>query len=388
MAVTNSESAKPIFARPAKAASWRDRAYALRDKLLTSPGFRRWAAAFPLTRPIANRRALALFNLCGGFIYSQVLAACVELRLFDVLAEGPQSTAALSRTLSLSPQATARLLAAAASLGLVSRRGQDRYGLGALGAAMVDNPAVTAMVRHHAMLYADLKNPVELLRGKAEETELARYWSYARAARPAHLSIDEVADYTNLMAVSQAMIAEEILNAYRIDRHRCLLDIGGGDGTFLAAAAARAPNLRLVLFDLPPVAETAKSRFAAMDIGSRLTAVGGDFLSEPLPLGADLIALIRVLLDHDDDAALALLRAARQALPDDGALLLAEPMSGAPGAEPIGDAYFGFYLLAMRSGRPRTPAEITKLLRAAGFSRSRIARTATPFLVRLIMAQP
>jgi demethylspheroidene O-methyltransferase len=370
------------------ASTWLDRLYGLRDRLLTSPSFRRWAASFPLTRPIAHRRTLALFNLCGGFVYSQILAACVELNLFEMLAEGPQSGAALSRALSLSPEATARLLAAAVSLDLVSRRGRDRYGLGALGAAVVDNPAVTAMVRHHAMLYADLKDPVGLLRGQPQETELARYWAYARAARPAHLSTDEIADYTKLMAVSQAMIAEEILDAYRVDRHRRLLDIGGGDGTFLAAAGARAPNLALMLFDLPSVADTAKSRLASLDVGDRLTAIGGDFLSDTLPDSADVISLVRVLLDHDDDAALTLLRAVRKALPPDGTLLLAEPMSETPGAEPIGDAYFGFYLLAMRSGRPRTPGHIRNLLREAGFTRSRLARTGTPLLVRLIVARP
>ena len=68
----------------------------LRDRLLASPGFQRTAAAFPLTRPIARRRARALFDLCAGFVYSQVLLACVRLRLFDILAEGPQTVAALS----------------------------------------------------------------------------------------------------------------------------------------------------------------------------------------------------------------------------------------------------------------------------------------------------
>jgi demethylspheroidene O-methyltransferase len=362
--------------------------FGLRDRLLTSPAFRRWAAAFPLTRPVANRRTLALFNLCGGFVYSQILAACVELRLFEALAEGPRSAAALARALSLSPEATGRLLAAAVALDLASRRGADRYGLGALGAAMVDNPAVTAMVRHHAMLYADLKDPVALLRGPPAETQLSRYWAYARSERPAHLSADETSDYTDLMAVSQTLIAEEVLDAYRVDGHVRLLDIGGGDGTFLAAAAARAPALKLTLFDLPAVVEKGRFRLATSNIGGRLTAIGGDFLADSLPRGADLISLVRVLLDHDDAAALTLLRAVRAALPTNGALLVAEPMSETPGAEPIGDAYFGFYLLAMRSGRPRSPAEIARLLREAGFSRSRLVRTGTPLLVRLIVARP
>ena len=373
---------------PERPSTWIDRWFALRDRLLSSANFRRWAVGFPLTRPIARRRARGLFDLCGGFVYSQILFACVQLKLFDILAEGPQSGPNLAHRLSLSPDAAQRLIAAAISLKLVSRRSSGRFGLGPLGAAMVDNEAVAAMVRHHAILYRDLKDPVGLLRGEPADTELSRYWAYARSTHPGRLSDDRVADYTALMAASQTMIAAEVLDAYPIARHRRLLDVGGGDGTFLAAAATRAPRLSLILFDLPPVAERAKARFAAMNVSSRMNAVGGDFLSGHLPRGADLISLIRVLHDHDDDDALALLRVIRQALPADGTLLIAEPMSETPGSEAMGDAYFGFYLLAMRSGRPRTEAEITGFLHEAGFTRTRPIRTKTPLLVRILVAQP
>ena len=49
-------------------------------------------------------------------------------------------------------------------------------------------------------------------------------------------------------------------------------------------------------------------------------------------------------------------------------------MSGTAGAEPIADAYFGFYLLAMGTGRPRTAEELAALLATAGFSRVRAGR--------------
>ena len=220
-------------------ARWLDRALALRDWLVANPRFRRGAAAFPLTRPIARRRARALFDLCAGFVYSQVLLAVVRLRLPEILAEGPQTAAALSPRLGLSPSATARLLAAAEALGLVARRGRDRVGLGPLGAALVGDPGIAAMVEHHAMLYADLRDPVALLRGERAATELGRYWPYADKDALAGLGEAHVAPYTGLMSASQALIAGEVLDAYRLDRHRCLLDVGGGDGTFLAAAARR-----------------------------------------------------------------------------------------------------------------------------------------------------
>ena len=51
-----------------------------------------------------------------------------------------------------------------------------------------------------------------------------------------------MAAYSTLMATSQPLVSADVLAAYKLERHRCLLDLGGGDGTFLTAAAAAAPN--------------------------------------------------------------------------------------------------------------------------------------------------
>jgi demethylspheroidene O-methyltransferase len=366
--------------------AWIERAYAARDRLLASASFQRWASSFPLTRPIARRRARELFDLCAGFVYAQVLLASVRLGLPAILFDGPQTVDVLARRLGLPRDGALRLLDAAVSLRLAARRGPERYGLGELGAALIGNPGVAAMIEHHAMLYADLSDPVGLLRGGRAATHLAGYWPYAVTNHPADLTSEQVAGYTGLMSASQPLVADEVIDAYRFDRHRCLLDVGGGDGTFLSAVARRVAGPRLMLFDLPPVAEKARARFAAAGLSDRATAIGGDFLSEKLPTGADIISLVRIIHDHDDSAALAILRAARRALPDDGTLLIAEPMSETPGAEPVG-AYFLFYLLAMGSGRPRSVPVLAALLREAGFDRVRPLRTHNPLLTRVISAR-
>ncbi len=374
------------MAHPQGSAFW-DRALAWRDRTLASAKFRRWAAAFALTRPLARRRARALFDLCAGFVYSQILAACVQVRLFDMLSEGPQTAADLAPRLGLPLDGAERLLAAAVALQLAERRSFGRYGLGVLGAAMVDNAAVTEMVKHHAMLYADLRDPVALLRGQQPSGALAAYWPYAAYNNPSGLPGGQIADYTALMAASQPLVSDEILNAYPLGRHRCLLDLGGGDGTFLRRVAERVPNLQLILFDLPPVAARAEARFASAGLGQRARAVGGDFRQGTLPQGADVASLVRVIHDHDDATARAILRAAYRALPPRGTLLLAEPMAATPGAEPAGDAYFGFYLMAMGRGRPRSAAELTAMLNDAGFIEVRQVRTSTPLLTSLIVAR-
>jgi demethylspheroidene O-methyltransferase len=133
------------MAEAPKSAGLIDRWFAFRDGLLASPAFQRWAVRFPLTRMVANRRARALFDICAGFVYSQVLAACLRLDLFRVLADGPLTAAALSGRLGLSRDATGKLLEAAVALRLIEHRSGGRFGLGVLGAATLGNPGIGAI---------------------------------------------------------------------------------------------------------------------------------------------------------------------------------------------------------------------------------------------------
>ena len=366
--------------------AWTDRYLSIRDRWLSSPRFQRWAASFPLTRPTARKRAKALFDVCAGFVYSQILYACVQLKLFDLLAAGPQSAVAIAEQLNVPLESMERLLEAAISLQLVDKRLGNKFGLGALGAAMVGNPGVSAMVEHHRLLYADLSDPVGLLRGELDQTELARYWAYASAKNPAALRTPQTSDYTALMGNSLALVADEILDAYPLQKHQRLLDVGGGDGSFLIAAAARSSALQLLLFDLPPVAERAAQRFAQLGLQARASTLGGNFLTDELPPGADIISLVRVIHDHPDEDAQRILQRAHRALPAAGVLLLAEPMMHTPGAAPVGDAYFGFYLLAMGRGKPRSPEVLREMLKSAGFATSQMVPTRQPLQCRLIVA--
>lgn len=360
--------------------------FRLRNRILASPRFQRWAARFPLTQFIARQRARALFDLCAGFVYSQVLHAAVRVGLFEALAVGPKTAAELAPLLELPQDATLRLLDAATSLKLVERRDGDRFGLGIHGASLVGNPAASEMVKHHALLYRDLADPVALLRGEHSITELGQFWSYSRSCASPIAADQRGADYSRLMASSLQLFVEDILDAYPLDRHHRLLDIGGGNGTFVEAVAARVAKLSLVLFDLPEVAARARARLAQTEHADRIAISGGDLFCDALPEGADLVSLVRVLHDHDDPQALEILRKARRALRSGGVILVAEPLSNTAGAEPIGDAYFGFYLLAMGQGRPRTFFALRTLLREAGFVRVRELKTRRPMLIRLTVA--
>ncbi|MFM8795865.1 MAG: methyltransferase [Betaproteobacteria bacterium] len=380
-----SSSPTPDWAAPAST-TWRDRWLDWRDARLVHPWFRRWAMAWRLPRALVRRRARSLFDLMAGFVYSQTLLACVRLRLFDHLATGPQTLPRLAALTGVPEAGLERLLRAACSLQLLQQRDTGAYGLGVLGAPLVGDPGIAAMVEHHALLYEDLRDPVALLKADAPTGRMASYWVYANTAQPGVLSDADVAAYSALMSATQPMIAEEVLQAVDLRRHRCLLDVGGGEGRFVQQAAEHAPHLQLMLFDLPAVAERARERLTRAGLGRRCTVHGGDFAQDGLPGGADIISLIRVAFDHPDERVLAVLRAVHTALPPGGTVVLAEPMSGTPGAEPMGEVYFGFYLMAMGRGRPRTPEHLGRLLAAAGFGAVQLMPTRLPLQTRVMVA--
>uniref|UniRef100_UPI0013DB1219 methyltransferase n=1 Tax=Sandarakinorhabdus rubra TaxID=2672568 RepID=UPI0013DB1219 len=290
-----------------------------------------------------------------------------------------------------------RLLGAASAIDLVERAGPELWVLGQRGAALASNQGALAMIEHHKIFYDDLADPLALLKGGRGQSRLAQFWTYAPAAgrgQPATADAaswqgggdGEVAPYSALMAASQPMVAEQVIDAYRFDRHQCLMDVGGGHGAFLAAVATQHPRLAMKLFDLPAVVEGAKAKLAAAGL-SYVALHGGSFRDDPLPQGADVISLVRICHDHDDEVVRALLKKAHAALPAGGRLLIAEPMAATPGAEAMGDAYFGLYLWAMGSGRPRTAGDYLALLAQAGFTAAREVPTALPMVTRLIVAE-
>lgn len=357
-----------------------------RNRQIGSPGFRRLMARLPIARWIANRKANHLFRLTAGFVHSQILGSCVRLGLFGLLESGGRTTGALARSCDLDPARLRLLLEQAERLALVREMAPDFWMLDDAGAVVAGDAGLAAMIRHHDMFYRDLGQLDGLLRGKASDTELARFWAYAHGADVAGLETEAVAPYSSLMRLSQAMIADCVLAAHDFSRYRCLLDVGGGDGAFLAAAGKAHPALELRLFDLPAVAERAEAHLAGHGLAARSRVHGGDFVQTPLPDDSDCVTLIRILCDHDDDRVRRILGNLHRTLKPGTHLVVAEAMAGPSEGARLAASYFSLYFLAMGSGRCRSTGDIMALLASAGFQASRVVQTANPLLATLVVA--
>lgn len=352
-------------------------------ELVANPRFQSWAARFPLTRGMARRDGARLFDLVAGFAYSQVLQAFVAFDLPSHLAHGPRASDDLAARLDVPPARMAVLCQAAASLGLLKRRRDGRFALARLGAALSGVGGLPQMILHHKILYGDLADSASFFRGQTKP-ELARFWPYVFGAGAAK-DPDLAAQYSDLMADSQSLVAQETLDAIDLPSGASVVDIGGGTGAFLAALKARYPKADVTLFDLPAVMDLARARFAAAGIAARLVA--GSFRDDPLPEGAQVMTLIRVLYDHQDATVRRLLAKVYDSLPIGGQVIISEPMSGGDRPERSADAYFALYCMAMETGRVRSPAQISELLAQAGFQEITKAPVRRPFVTQVVCAR-
>ena len=362
--------------RPGRIRGWRFRRAA-------SPAFQSWASRFLLTRGRAKAEGEALFDLVAGFVHSQVLYALVDLRILHKVLEHPATPDDLAAKTGVPPDRLHVLLQAGAALGLLRRRRGGRFGGTVRGAALLGVPGLETMILHHRAFYRDLEDPTAFFRAPGE-TELSRLWPYVLGGEAGP---EEAARYSRLMAESQGLVAEETLRTLSLRNTEHLLDVGGGTGAFLAAAASAYPDMKATLFDLPHVVAGAGERLSAAGVRDRVEILPGNFREDPLPIGADTVSLVRVLYDHEDTTVAGLLAQVRATLPTGGRVVISEPMSGGPRPERAGDAYFALYTLAMGTGKTRTPAEIMGLLRRAGFARPRHHRTRRPFVTSVVTAE-
>lgn len=150
-----------------------------------------------------------------------------------------------------------------------------------------------------------------------------------------------------------------VIAAFDLSRFQSLVDLGGATGHLALAALDRYPEMTATVFDLPSV-------ITEEFVGDRVALVGGDFFTDPLP-PADLYAVGRILHDWSELKIIALLEKIHAALPDGGALLVAEKLLKEDRSGPIAAQMQSLNMLVCTEGRERTLTEYSTLLRNAGF---------------------
>ena len=179
---------------------------------------------------------------------------------------------------------------------------------------------------------------------------------------------EQAGRYTAAMANLTGGFKTAAIASLPLDGTHTIVDVGGADGTVLAAILAAHPHLRGVLFDLPHVITAAPQTLARHGVEDRAECVGGDFF-ESVPAGGDAYLLSLVLHDWPDQQAQRIL--ANIAAAGRGARLLVLDFVVPPGDAPHMSKISDLNMLAMMGGKERTGPEWRELLEGSGLHRHR-----------------
>ena len=313
------------------------------------------------------QNAEQLLELMRGFQMSCVLAAGADLDVFNLLAAAPLSAAATAERLRCDRRAMTILLDALAGIGVLVKS-QDRYTVpAAVTPLVVDGPppSVAAMLRHQA----------NCLR------RWARLPWVVQSGRPADggtsvrgPEADQESFIGAMHDISNAFAAP-LIREINPGGFRCVLDLGGGSGTWTLAWLQAEPAARAILFDLPAVIPLARERLTGCGVADRVELVAGDFYTDPLPRGADLVWLSAIIHQNSREENRALYRRAAEALQPGGRLLIRDIVMEESRTAPLAGALFAVNMLvATPGGGTYTLGEIREDLQSAGFSHVQLIR--------------
>ena len=324
--------------------------------------------------------AAYLSQLIGntGFVHAILVAA--NLGLADLLKDGPLSIADLAEATGTHARSLYRMLRALASRGIFSEDADGRFSLTALADPLRSDAPDSI---HNWALFV----------GSEAELQSWAHLSYSvRTGKPAFEHIfgkgwfdylDEQPEmariFNHLMTGGSTSDAAAIVEAHDFSVYRKIVDIGGGHGALLAHILEQNPQSSGVLFDAPSVIAGATGAIDTQVNQGRAEKVAGNFF-EAVPNGGDAYVLKYIIHDWDDERAIMILKNCRQAMAENGRVLLVEMVIPA-GNAPSPGKFLDLEMLLYFYSRERTEAEYRDLLQQAGLELITITPTASPFSI-------
>jgi SAM-dependent methyltransferase len=319
-------------------------------------------------RPPLLMNPETILSLGRQFMEARVFLTAAELDLFTLLAAGPLTAPEVADRLRVPPRGVAILLDALVPLGLLQKQ-DERYRCPPEVAAVLSADSPTSLLPMAQLNIGGWRRWSAL-------TEIVR--SGGPQAGPTAYDRDphEQAAFVGAMHALAQRAAPALVAAAQPGDARRLLDIGGALGTYTQAFLEAAPALRATLFDLPPVIELARRRFAATPHAARVAFVAGDFYRDELPPEHDLALLSAIIHQNSPEENVELYRKVLRALRPGGRLLIRDHVMSPDHTQPQSGALFAVNMLVgTRGGATYSFDEIRAGLAAAGFERPGLLQT-------------
>ncbi|MDX2230808.1 MAG: methyltransferase [Leptolyngbyaceae cyanobacterium bins.349] len=318
---------------------------------------------------------MVLMQMILGYWVSQSIYVAAQLGIADHFKQKPMSYEELATATGTNAGALYRILRALASVGIFAEVTPGTFTMTPLATFLQqDTPgslrdvAIMMGDREHYGSWGNILHAVKTGESSFQHLFGKNIFEYY-AQNPEPAAIFDRA-MTSFSSIEIAAVSTE----YDFSGIHTLVDVAGGHGSLLRAVLQAYPQINGVLFDLPDVIERATAMLATSEVCDRCQLVSGNFF-ESVPAGANAYMLKHILHDWDDERAIAILQHCRQAMADDGRVLVVEQVIP-PGNDPFVGKLLDVNMLVMcPGGKERTAEEFADLFTAAGLTLTRIVPT-------------
>jgi len=190
--------------------------------------------------------------------------------------------------------------------------------------------------------------------------------------------------YNKAMTNSSLMLSYSILSEYNFSKAKTIIDIGGGQGILLSMILHKYKQAQGKIFDLPHVVEGAKNIADQFKVSNRLETISGNFF-ESIPQGGDMYFLKSIIHNLSDNQCIHLLKDIKKVLPENGKILIFEPIIENNNRYSFAKLYDIQMLVGRSGGKERTKEEFKAIISSADLKINRIIQTAAPFSIIEIM---
>ncbi|GAC1690859.1 MAG: methyltransferase [Candidatus Dormibacteraceae bacterium] len=321
-----------------------------------------------------------MLQILNSFLTVQALYVAAVLRIPDRLADGPRTADELAGDAGADRSSLYRLMRMLTGAGVFREEPDGLFVLTPLGATLKSTGPDS--VRDWALFIGDpdmwnvwshLLDSVVSGQSSFEPIHEVPLWEFLTQ----HPDLGDA--FNRWMTRQSDQHNDALVSAYDFSAFKSVADVGGGQGSTLAAILRSQPSLRGILIDLPSVVAdtTPLSEAGVLD---RCRVIGGDIL-QGVPDGAEVYLIKRVLMDWGDTEAKTILRHCANALPDGGKVLVVEMLMPTGNDPSPGKPFDILMLVNQPGGRIRTEVEFRELFRAAGLRLNRIVPTGVPHSV-------
>jgi len=303
--------------------------------------------------------AKSMIDLFSRYIPTRVIYIAAKLGLADQIGDDGANARALAEKLNVHPDALYRVMRVLAGLGVLRQDDNDRFFVTPFGDTLrQDSPQSVRdyAIYSHEFIYERFGKIMDSVR--TGEPVIGDFFANLRANQDQEKIF--LAGSGNKSRIETAAI----ISAYDFSQCGRVIDVGGGNGSFLSGVLTDCVQLVAVLFDQCAAIEAAKAGHGGAL--PRCEFVAGDFF-EFVPAGGDTYVLKRVLDDWPDEKVLQILMNCRNAMSSDARLLIIEPLMGRPNEMTPGHFADMNFLVTFKGGRIRTEQEHAKLLHEVGF---------------------